>query len=117
MSTENEKAAAVAHELGEHLVTGCQRIIGAFTPCNYVSFGLRNKETGVQYEITIRDASAKTPHQLVLEARAQRDALLEELENMVAQHGCDCGHQACKRCDDTTRVRAAIAQAKPEVAP
>jgi hypothetical protein len=40
------------------------------------------------------------------EARAQR--VEEELAEWVGQHGCKCGHPACKLCRDTKAAKALL---------
>lgn len=42
------------------------------------------------------------------EMRRQRDELLEALKSWRAQHGCGCGHAACKRCSDDRAADAII---------
>ena len=38
---------------------------------------------------------------LVVERDATNEKRREQLTNMTVQHGCNCGHPACKRCRDT----------------
>lgn len=46
------------------------------------------------------------------ETRRQRDELLVALKAWRAQHGCGCGHSACKRCADDSDVDLVIARAE-----
>ena len=41
--------------------------------------------------------------------RACAERLAEELSEMKAQHGCACGHPACRRCGDTRAANVALA--------
>lgn len=43
---------------------------------------------------------------------AENESLREELENMVIQYGCACGHPACKWCKDTDSAREALRKGK-----
>jgi len=46
--------------------------------------------------------------ELILELERKNTALTEELQSWVAQHGCECQHPACNRCQDTMEAKQVI---------
>ncbi len=36
--------------------------------------------------------------------------LKEELSDFVEQYGCECGHPACKRCEDTNSAKELLSK-------